>query len=239
MYHLNKKGLISKCFAFLKECPYGQHFESKEEGASYVNIWDNNRISFPDLAEEEICLPENNGIAYPSSFSKNFEITLNDKKKINVNQINKKSLIVLDNMETPKNIANFLDSQIDEIDMPSNNSSSKTSFEKEYEHFKLNRKILGNASDVLNDKKTENTLYIFYNIGASWPGERTNDSLPVIAAKSTFKKIFRTLYQRDGLENALKAFKLSPNYGKIGNSKILLLSPIEKEKYPKKELTLE
>lgn len=68
-HHINNKGILSPCLAFIKGCPYTQHFDDKNEGMKYIDTWENNRVKHPKLAEEKILEPNANGFVKITDFS--------------------------------------------------------------------------------------------------------------------------------------------------------------------------
>lgn len=58
-WHINANHQVDKCKAIFRACPYKVHFNSMEDAEAYVDAWDNNRITYPKLVDEDILCPEN------------------------------------------------------------------------------------------------------------------------------------------------------------------------------------
>lgn len=56
-YHLTENGEVTKCKAIFRKCPYGEHFNSFEEGLHYIEELEENKSIYSKLTNEDILLP--------------------------------------------------------------------------------------------------------------------------------------------------------------------------------------
>ncbi|MGT2800757.1 hypothetical protein [Streptococcus marmotae] len=67
-YHIDAQGKVSRCITFFKPCPYTLHFDTQSEGQRYLSEWEDNRLHYPEFANEEILEPNHKLLAYASEF---------------------------------------------------------------------------------------------------------------------------------------------------------------------------